>query len=65
MFVSKLRPNDSFGLVTFNTTGSVVIKPMRKDEIDVENVCAIVDAIQVNGGTALSSGFETGAKVLN
>lgn len=57
MFVSKLRPTDSFGLVTFNNAGKVIIKGSRKSEIDLESVFALVDSIQTSGGTTLSSGF--------
>lgn len=64
MFISKLRPSDSFGLVTFNSGGHVVIKGIKKSEIDMENVFAMVDSIQANGGTTLSSGFSTGLEVL-
>jgi len=33
LFVSKLRPNDSFGLVTFNQTSNVFLKPIFKKNI--------------------------------
>ena len=33
MFISKLRPNDSVGLVTFNNHGKTIIKPTFKSDI--------------------------------
>ena len=64
MFVSKLRTNDSFGLVTFNSQGQTVLNGMRKSEMDLETVFAMVDQIKTNGGTTLSSGFNEGLKVM-
>lgn len=64
MFVSKLRPSDSFGIVTFNDQGQVIVKGSKKSEIDIENVFALVDSIKTSGGTTLSSGFLTGQFVL-
>ena len=57
MFVSKLKPSDSFGLVTFNNQGFMVIKGIKKSQLDLENVFAIIDKINANGGTTLSAGF--------
>ena len=36
MFISKLRPTDSFGLVTFNNHGRTIIKPTLKADITNE-----------------------------
>lgn len=30
MFISKLRPNDSVGLVTFNNKGQIIFEPVFK-----------------------------------
>ncbi len=46
MFVSKLRPTDSFGLVTFDTSGYVVVNAMKKSELDMETIFAMVDTIK-------------------
>lgn len=65
MFVSKLKPEDSFGLVTFNSKGATMIKQIRKNDIDIEVVFGIVDSIKANGGTTLIEGLNEGQKVLN
>ena len=65
MFVSKLRPTDSFGLVTFNNKGYTLIQGIKKSELDLENVFEIVNSIQAQGGTTLKSGFDKGCEVLN
>ena len=64
MFVSKLRPSDSFGLVTFDNHGYVVIKGTKKSDLDMSKVFTIVDEISTKGGTTLSSGFNLGLEVL-
>lgn len=64
MFVSKLRPTDSFGLVTFDDEGYTVLNGMKKSELDMETVFAMVDAIKTHGGTTLSSGLNEGLKVM-
>lgn len=65
MFVSKLRPDDAFGLVIFDDKGETVVPCTRKSDIEVEAVFAMVDQIKTRGGTTLSSGFNEGAKTLN
>lgn len=64
MFVSKLRPSDSFGLVTFDDKGETILNGMKKSEIDMETVFAMVDTIKIRGGTTLSAGFNEGLKVM-
>lgn len=65
MFVSKLRPTDTFGLVTFNNQGQTLLKSTLKSELDMDTVFEMVNAIQVSGGTTLLSGFDEGCKVLS
>lgn len=57
MFVSKLRPDDAFGLVVFDDKGETVVPCTKKSDIEVEAVFAMVDQIKTRGGTTLSSGF--------
>ncbi len=58
MFFSKLRPTDSFGLVTFNNQAQVLIKTSKVANIKFEAVSAIVKGIHPRGGTTIMSGFE-------
>lgn len=59
MFISKLRPTDSFSLVTFNNQGHTVIPMQKMSSLNIEDVTKTVRAIHTNGGTTLLSGFET------
>lgn len=59
MFFSKLRSDDSFGLVTFNNQGHLIIPTTRKSNLDMEHVISTVRAIGTCGGTTLMSGFDT------
>ena len=34
MFISKLRPNDSIGMVVFDTKADVVFEPIFKKDFD-------------------------------
>jgi len=36
MFISKLRPNDSVGIITFNDVGQVILKPVYKHKLSNE-----------------------------
>ena len=58
MFFSKLRPDDAFGLVTFNNSATTVIPVQKKSSIEMEAVTSIVRGIHVGGGTTLMTGFE-------
>ena len=58
MFISKLRPSDSFGLVTFNNQGHTVIPVQKVSTLKMEEVTKAVRDIKINGGTTLFSGFE-------
>lgn len=64
MFVSKLRPDDAFGLVIFDDKGETVVPVSMKKDLEVEAVFAMVDNIKTRGGTTLSSGFNEGVKTL-
>jgi hypothetical protein len=56
MFISKLRPNDSVGLVTFNNIGHVIFEPVFKSHFDTKYY-DLIDQITTNGGTTIKSGF--------
>lgn len=64
MFVSKLRNDDSFGLVTFNNEAQTVIQCDRKDNLDLNSAFALVDQMKAGGGTTLAVGFEAAANNL-
>jgi len=63
MFISKLRPNDSVGLVTFNSQGQVIFKPVYKSHFDNKNY-DLLDKIAVCGGTTIKSGFTLSKNLL-
>lgn len=65
MFYSKLRPNDSFGLVVFNNKGTTILPVQTVAERDFEEVSACVKNISTNGGTTLITGFEEANKILS
>jgi hypothetical protein len=46
MFVSKLRDDDSVGIVVFDNNAQTVLKGMKKSELDMESVFALVDNIK-------------------
>lgn len=58
MFFSKLRPDDSFGLVTFNNQAKCLIPVQKKATIEMEAVTSIVRGISACGGTTLMTGLE-------
>lgn len=58
MFFSKLRPNDSFGLIVFNTKGEILIPCQPKKDLVPDELFKIIDSIHQNGGTTLMSGFD-------
>lgn len=35
MFVSKLRPSDSFGLVIFNNEGKIIVPSQKRESFDL------------------------------
>ena len=64
MFVSKLRGDDSVGLVVFDTKADTVFPPTRKSEIGNE-VFEMLDGIRTRGGTTIRAGFERSKDLLN
>ena len=58
MFVSKMRPNDAFGLIVFNNSAKTLIPLQRVSAIKIENVSATLKTIYAGGGTTLMTGFQ-------
>lgn len=56
MFISKLRPDDSIGVVVFDTTADVLIDPIFKKDFN-ENFYSKLDEQKTRGGTTISSGL--------
>lgn len=56
MFISKLEPNDSIGMVVFDTKADVVFEPIFKRDLD-ENIFAKLDELKTRGGTTIASGL--------
>lgn len=52
MFISKLRPNDSIGMVIFNNKAEVVFEQIYKKDLD-EKFFVKLDAIKSCGGTTI------------
>lgn len=57
MFLSKLRPTDSFGLVVFGSTAINLIPVQKVSEFKLEDIIKTIKEISVGGGTTLMSGF--------
>ena len=58
MFFSKMRPNDAFGLVVFDTKGDTIVQCAKKSEINEVALFETVKGIKTRGGTTLKSGFD-------
>ena len=56
MLISKIKPNDSIGMVTFNNSGHVVFQCTYKKNIDSE-LFDKMDKITCGGGTTIIDGF--------
>ncbi len=56
MFISKLRPNDSIGIITFNNEGHLLMKPTFKSQMNQE-IFTILDNLTAQGGTTIRNGF--------
>lgn len=64
MFISKLRPNDSVGIVTFTTVGKVLLEPTFKEKLP-QNLFALLDEVRTGGGTTIRSGFDLSKQILH
>ncbi len=58
MFLSKMRPNDAFGLVVFNNQAKTLIPLQRVSAINIEAVSAKLKEVHAGGGTTLITGFQ-------
>lgn len=56
MFISKLRPNDSVGVVAFDNRADVVLDPIFKKDFDA-NLFSKLDEIHPRGGTTIAAGL--------
>lgn len=63
MFISKLRPNDSIGLTTFDTKGQVILTPIFKKNLP-KDFFDELDKIKCGGGTTIRSGFALSKELL-
>lgn len=57
MFISKLRPDDSVGIITFDTQAYTILPLTLKKDLS-NNIYSDIDAIQCGGGTTIRCGFE-------
>jgi Ca-activated chloride channel family protein len=62
--VGRLRPDDEFGVVSFNTNGAVVVPLTRVSSMDRDGVVAAIQQLRAGGGTDLSAGFWAAAALL-
>jgi secreted protein with Ig-like and vWFA domain len=56
MFISKLRPEDSIGIVVFDTSADVLIQPVFKRDFSPDFFNSL-DSIKTRGGTTIASGL--------
>ena len=64
MFYSKLRPEDSLGLVIFNHKAYTLMEQTTKKQIAEEELFAILNQLKPSGTTSLQMGFEMAAELL-
>lgn len=60
--VSRLGPNDSFGLITFDDTASVHVPVMTMSAHDIEYVRHALTCVEAGGSTDLSAGYLLGIR---
>lgn len=63
MFISLLRPNDSFGMVVFNQVGHLIIEQQFKKDLS-NSVFDKLETIVTNGGTKIANGMVKSKQVL-
>lgn len=56
MFISKLRQNDSIGIIVFDTRADVVFESIFKKNFD-ESFFNKLDEVKTRGGTTIASGL--------
>ena len=63
MFISKLRPNDSVGIVAFDNRADIVLNPIFKKDFD-ESLFSKLDELQPRGGTTIAAGLTKSKSLL-
>ena len=63
MFISKLQPEDSIGMTTFDGKAHLIFEPILKKDID-EGVYAMLDKIKACGSNDLMAGFNLSKELL-
>jgi uncharacterized protein YegL len=63
MFISKLSPEDSVGMTTFDNNAHLIFDPILKKDID-ESVYERLDQLKAMGGNDLMAGFSLSKKLL-
>lgn len=57
MLISKLKPNDSVGFVTFNNRAKCIFEQQYKKDLP-SNVFELLKEVKACGGTNIFSGFK-------
>ena len=63
MFISKLSPEDSVGMTTFDSQAHLIFNPTLKKDID-EGIYSRLDQIRACGGNTLIDGFNMSKDML-
>ena len=63
MLISKLKPNDSMGMVVFNNNATTVFECTSKRNISSE-IFERLDSIRAGGGTTIINGFKHSTELL-
>eukprot|EP00178_Gracilaria_changii_P008712 TRINITY_DN26179_c0_g1_i2.p1 TRINITY_DN26179_c0_g1~~TRINITY_DN26179_c0_g1_i2.p1 ORF type:complete len:100 (-),score=7.70 TRINITY_DN26179_c0_g1_i2:824-1123(-) len=63
MLISKLKPNDSIAMVTFNNQANTIFECTFKKDID-SDIFARMDQISAGGGTNIINGFHRSNELL-
>ena len=63
MFISKLQPEDSVGMTTFDGKAHLIFEPILKKNID-EGVYAMLDKIKACGSNDLMAGFDMSKELI-
>ena len=63
MFISKLQPEDSVGMTTFDQHAHLIFEPTLKKDIS-QGIYAEVDKIRASGGNTLIDGFNMSKDLL-
>lgn len=64
-FITELYDNDTFSLITFNSTAQVVLPSQQYGESDKGSLKSITDSISAGGGTSIDNALECGINELS